>query len=162
MDDGGEEGDESTSSTVPHARRRTVTKTPLEQNRGDERTVSVTTQESLDGTSEKAMRIASQDEMGARSSARRGISPGRAENDKTKKTKQIVRAFVGSTTKEGNIVVACDSESKLWKDVDLKRAMQNWNMKYVDIARSPESASRVFTSSERQANQRKISEIGGV
>ena len=41
----------------------------------------------------------------------------------------------------------------------MKRAMQNWNMKYVDIARSPESALRVFTSSERLPNQMLISEI---
>ena len=46
--------------------------------------------------------------------------------------------------------------------MDLKRAMQNWNMKYVDIARSPESAMRVFTSSERLANHLKINEIGEV
>ena len=35
-------------------------------------------------------------------------------------------------------------------------------MKYVDIARSPGSAIRVFTSSERLANQLKISVIGEV
>ena len=33
-------------------------------------------------------------------------------------------------------------------------------MKYVDIARSPGSALRVFTNSERFANQMKINEIG--
>ena len=43
-----------------------------------------------------------------------------------------------------DIVVACDSKSTLWKDVDLKRAMQNWNTEYVDIVWSPESESRVF------------------
>ena len=37
--------------------------------------------------------------------------------------------------------------------------MQNWNMKYVDMARSPESASRVFTSSEPLANLLIINEI---
>ena len=53
-------------------------------------------------------------------------------------------------------------KKKLWKDVDLKRAIQDWNMNYVDIARSPGSAIRVFTSSERLANQLKINEIGEV
>ena len=97
------------------------------------------------GIREKAMRIASLDEMGASSSARRWPSPGGAENDKTKKPNEIVRAFVGSITKEGDTVVACDSKSKLWRDLRLKRTMQRWNMKYVDIARSPESALREFT-----------------
>ena len=46
--------------------------------------------------------------------------------------------------------------------MDLKRAVQNWNMKYVDLARSPESALRVFTSSERLAIHLKINEIGEV
>ena len=45
----------------------------------------MTTPESLDGIREKAMRIASLGEMGASSSARRGLSPGRAEIDTTKK-----------------------------------------------------------------------------
>ena len=87
-----------------------------------------------------AMRIAGLDEMEASSSASRGLSPGGAEIDKTNKVKEIVRALVSSTTEERDTVVACDSMSKLRKNVDLKRAMQNWNMKYVDIARSPESA----------------------
>ena len=43
--------------------------------------------------------------------------------------------------------------------MSLKRAIQDWNMKCVDIARSPGSAPRVFTSSERLANQLKINEI---
>ena len=37
------------SSTVSNVRRRIVPKTPLEENKSDERTVAVTTQESLDG-----------------------------------------------------------------------------------------------------------------
>ena len=53
---------------------------------------------------------------------------------------------MGSITKEGDTVVACYSKSKLCKDVNLKRAMQSWSMKYDDIARSPESALRVFTT----------------
>ena len=43
--------------------------------------------------------------------------------------------------------------------MSLKRAIQDWNMKCVDIARSPGSAARVFTSSKRLANQLKINEI---
>ena len=141
MDDGKEEGDGFRNSTAPNARRRIVTKTPLEENTGDERAEKVTTQESSDGIREKAMRIASIAELETGSSARMALSPGRAEIDKKKKAKELVRALVGSITEEeGDIVVASDSKSKLWKDVDLKRAMQNWNMKYVDIARSPESA----------------------
>ena len=46
--------------------------------------------------------------------------------------------------------------------MSLKRATQDWNMKYVDIARSPGSAAREFTSSERLANQLKINETGEV
>ena len=44
--------------------------------------------------------------------------------------------------------------------MSLKRATQNWNMKYVDVVRSPGSALRVFTSSERLANHMKINENG--
>ena len=102
------------------------------------------------------------DELETGSSAGRWFSPGRAANDKTKKANELVRALVGQITKEGYIVVASDSKSKLWKDLSLKRATQNWNMKYVDIARSPGSALRVFISSERLANQLKINEIGEV
>ena len=32
-------------------------------------------------------------------------------------------------TNEGDIVVASDSKSKLWRDLSLKRAIQNLNMK---------------------------------
>ena len=134
----------------------------MEENKGDEGTVAVTTQESLDGIREKATRIASLDEMEASSSAREGLCLMAAEIDKTKKAREVVRALVGSITEEGCIVAACDSKSKLWKDVDVKGAMPNWNMKCVDIARSPESALRVFTGSERLANQTKVSEIGEV
>ena len=122
--------------------------------------MAVTTEESLDGIREKARRIASLDEMEAHSIARRGPSPGRAEIDK--QAKEIVRAFVGSRTNEGDIVVACDSKSMLWKDVDLKRAMQKWNMKHVDKVKSPDSALRVITSSERLANPMSINEMGKV
>ena len=65
-------------------------------------------------------------------------------------------------TKEGDIVVLFDSKSKLWRDPGLKRAVQSFNMKCVDIARSPGSAFKVLTSSERLANQLKINEIGEV
>ena len=63
--------------------------------------------------------------MGASSSARRGPSPGGAETGKIKQAKVIVGALVGSITKVRDIVMACDSKSKLWKDVGLKRAVQN-------------------------------------
>ena len=110
-----------------------MTKTPLEENNSDEWMVAVTTQESLDGILEKAMRIVSLHKMGTCCSARRGHSPEGAEIDKTKKAKEIVRPY---------------TKSKLWKDVGLRRAMQNWNMKYVDNLRSPESALREFITSE--------------
>ena len=58
-----------------------------------------------------------------------------------------------------NIIVVFGSKSKLWKDMSLMRAIQYGNMKYVDIARSPLSAIRVFSSSGRLANQLKINEI---
>ena len=80
--------------------------------------MAVTTQESLVGIRENAMRIASLDEMGASSSARREPSQGGDEIDRTEKAKEIVRALVGSMAKEGDIVVASDSKSKLWKDVN--------------------------------------------
>ena len=73
-----------------------------------------------------------------------------------------MRAVVGSMMKEGDIVVASESKSKLWKDMSLTRAFQNWNVKYGDVARSPESALREFTGSERLANHVKINEIGEV
>ena len=63
----------------------------MEENKSDERTVAVTTQESLDGIREKA--------TGQATSARRGPSPWGAEIDKTKKAKEMVRALVGSITK---------------------------------------------------------------
>ena len=110
--------------------------------------MAVTTPESPDGIREKAMRIASLDEVGASSSAGRLSSSGGAENDRNKKVNEIVRASVGLEMKEGDNVVASDSKSKLWKDMSLKRARQNWNMKYVNVARGPGSAIRVFTGSE--------------
>ena len=75
--------------------------------------------------------IASLNEMEeTSSSARRRLSPGRSEIDKTNtKPMSFVRVLVGLTPEEGDIVVAADSKSKQWKDVDLKRAMQNWHMK---------------------------------
>ena len=76
--------------------------------------MAVTSQESLDGIREKAMRVASLDELEASSSAGRWSSPGGAENDRNKKVNEIARAFVGSITKEGDIVVAPDTKSKLW------------------------------------------------
>ena len=37
-------------------------------------------------------------------------------------------ALVGQITKEGDIVVASDSKSKLWRDLSLKRAIHIWNI----------------------------------
>ena len=58
VNNGRRRGDEFRSSTVPNV--------------SDERVVAVT-QESLDGVREKALRIASLDEMGASSSAKRWL-----------------------------------------------------------------------------------------
>ena len=55
-------------------------------------------------------------------------------NDKTKKANELVRALVGQIMK-GDIVVASDSKSKLWRRLSLKRAIPNWNMKYLDTER---------------------------
>ena len=160
MDDKEEGENESRSSTAPNTRRRIVTKTPLEENKGDERTVALTFQESLDGIREKAMRTASLDGVGASSSAGRCSSSGGADDARNKKVDEIVRPLVGLITQDGDIVVASDSKSKLWKGMSLKWAIHNWNVKYVDVARSPGSALRVFTSSGRLANQLKNNNIG--
>ena len=92
MDDEGEQGDEFRSSTEPNTKRRIATKTTLEECKSDERAVVVTTQESLDGIREKAMRIASINELGASSSAGRWFSSVGAENERNKKVNDIVRA----------------------------------------------------------------------
>ena len=86
----------------------------------------------------------------------------RAATDRNKKADEIVSGLVGLVKKEGDIVVASDSKSKLCKHMSLKRAIQDWNMKYVDVVGSPGLALRVFTSSERLTNHLKINEIGEV
>ena len=91
--------------------------------------MAVTTRESLDGILEKAIRIASIGELETGSSAGRWSSPKGAANDKTKTANELVRAVVGQMAKEGDIDVTNDSKSKLWKDLSLKRAKQNGNMK---------------------------------
>ena len=68
------------------------------------------------------------------------VQSRRAANDKTQKAKELVRALVGMIKKERDIIVASNSKSKLWRGLSLKRAIQIWNVKYVDIARSPGSA----------------------
>ena len=146
MDVEEEERDESRGSTAPKTRRRIVTKTSLEENKSDKTTVAVTSQESSDGIREKAIRIPSIDELETGSSAGRWTSPGRAANDKTQKANELVRAPVGIIKKEEDTIVASRSKTKLWTDMSFKRAIQNWNMKYVDTVRSPGSAIRVFTS----------------
>ena len=60
---------------------------------------------------------------------------------------------MGQILKNGEVVVASDSKSRLWRDLSMRQATQNWNMMYADFARSPESALRAFTSSEGLANQ---------
>ena len=156
---GRRERDESRSSSEPKTRRRIATKISSEESKSDERTEAVTTQESSDWTREKAMRTASIDELETGSSTARWSSPGRAESDRTGKVNELVRSLVGIMKNEGDIIVASGSKSKLWKDMSLKRAIQVWNMKCVDIARSPGSAIRVFISCERLASQLKINEI---
>ena len=106
-------GNGSRSSTAPNDRRRITMKTPLEGHDSDKTTVAVTTHESLEGFREKAMRIASIDELETGSSAERCSSPGGAVNDKVKKANEIVRDLVGQVVKKGEIVVASDSTSKL-------------------------------------------------
>ena len=137
-------------------------KTSLEKNKSDEKTVAITTQESLDGIREKAIKIASFDELGSSSSAGRWSSSEGAEKDRNKKVNEIVRAPLDSIMEARDIVLASDSKSKMWKDMSLPQTIQNRDMKYVDVARNPGSALGVFTSSERLANQLKISEIGEV
>ena len=83
-------------------------------------------------------------------------------NDTTGEANELVRSLVGIIKKEGDIIVTSRSKSKLWQDMSLKRAIQDWNVKFVDIARSPASAIRVFTSSEHLANQLKINKMGDV
>ena len=78
MDVEEEERDELRSSAVPNTRRRLTTTTPLEESKSDERAVAVTTQESSDGIREKAMRIASLDQLEASSGAGRRSSSGRS------------------------------------------------------------------------------------
>ena len=48
-----EKRDEFRSSTAQNTRRRNATNTSLEENKSDETTVAVTTQESLDGMRER-------------------------------------------------------------------------------------------------------------
>ena len=50
----------------------------------------------------------------------------RAGNDRIKKANEIVSGFVGLVKKEGDIVVASGSKSKLRKHMSLKRAIQDW------------------------------------
>ena len=55
----------------------------------------------------------------------------RAGHDRNKKANEIVSGLVGLVMKEGDIVDASDSKSKLCKHLRLKRAIQDWNMKYL-------------------------------
>ena len=105
--------------TKTYTRRRTATNASLEENKSDEKTVAVTTKESLDGIREKAMMIANLDELGASSSARRWSNSRGAENDRNTKANEIVRDIVGSTMKERDVVVVYDRKSTLWKHIQV-------------------------------------------
>ena len=104
------------------------------------------------------MRIASFDELETGSSSARRPSPGGADNDRAGKANELVGSLVTIVKKQGNIIVASGSKSKLWRDMSLKRAVQNWNVEYVGVVRNPGSAMRV-TSSERLANQLRKNEM---
>ena len=69
---------------------------------------------------------------------------------------------MGQILKNGDVVVASDSKSRLWRDLSMRQAIQNWNMIYADIARSPESALRAFTRNEGLANKLNEDEVGEV
>ena len=85
------ERDESISSKAQNTRRQITTKTSMDENNSDERTVAVTTHQSSGAIRERAMRIASVDELETGSSAGRWSSPGGAANDKTQKANELVR-----------------------------------------------------------------------
>ena len=100
--------------------------------------VTVTTQESLDGIRGEGPEDCNPRRVGGMQQCRKMVQFRRSRE---------VRAIVGQITKEGH-------SRRLWQQVKTverleKRAIQNWNMKHVDIARSPGSAVRVFISSER-------------
>ena len=82
------------SPKATNTRRQIVTKTPLEENKSDETTVAVTTQESLDGIREKALRIASIDEKETGSRSGRWSRRIREGQDH-----ELVSALVGQITK---------------------------------------------------------------
>ena len=65
---------------------------------------------------EKAMRIASIDELETGSSTARWSSPGGAEFGRTGRADELVRSLVGITEKEEDFFVASDSKSELWRD----------------------------------------------
>ena len=69
---------------------------------------------------------------------------------------------MGQILKNGDVVVASGGGSGLWGGLSMRQAIQNWNMMHADIARSPESALRAFTSSEGLANQLNEDEVGEV
>ena len=82
------------------------------------------------------------------------------KNDKNKKANEIVRAIVGSMVTEGEIVVASDSKSKAVERHEFAKQHKIGPGKMSTLRGNPGSALRVFTSSERLANQLKINEIG--
>ena len=75
----------SRSSTAPNDRRWITTETSLAGHDSDRATVAVTTQEWLAAFCEKAMRIASIDQLEISSCAEKCSSPGGAVHDNVKK-----------------------------------------------------------------------------
>ena len=108
------------------------------------------------------MRVASLDELKESSGAGRWSSSGGGENDRNKKVNEIVRALVGLVMNEKTLSLPPTASQSCGKTSTSQRAIQNWILKYVDFARSPGSALKVFTSSGRLANHLKIREIGEV
>ena len=54
-----------------------------------------------------------------------GPVQGVAENDRTEKANELTRSLVGTMKKGGDIIVISGSKSKLWREVSLKRSIQN-------------------------------------
>ena len=154
-----EERDGSRSSKAQNIRRRTMTKTLMEDSRPDD--------EGEEGDEFRSSTVPN---------TRRSIvakrSPEEERGDERTAAVTTQESLDGIHGKAMRIASVVElevnsgagrwSSSKLRKDLSLKRAIQNWNMKYVDIARSRGPALREFTSSEQLANHLKINEIGEV
>ena len=87
------------------------------------------------------------------SGAGRWSSSWRAENDRNKKVNEIVRAFVGFIVKERRCCHCLRQQVKAMERIEFEASNTTFEHEIVDVARSPGSSLRVFTSSERLANQ---------